>query len=64
MNEKLAALIESFDTALTVNQLAKILAVSAMSIYRRAAAGLIPCFHQGSSVRFDPGDVAAWLRLQ
>ena len=64
MNERLAQLIEVMDHALTVNQVAKLLSVSPMSIYRRAASGRIPCFHMGSAVRFDPGDLAAWVRAQ
>lgn len=65
MNEKLAALVEAFDRALTVQELARILHVSPMSVYRRAHAGLIPAFRGiGSRVLFDPADTAAWLRQQ
>jgi len=45
-------------------ELATILSVSKITIYKRAKAGEIPSFQIGTSVRFDPAEVAKWLRTQ
>lgn len=50
--------------ALTANELANILAVSHVTIFKHAKAGRIPSFHIGTCVRFDPRTVADWLRNQ
>ena len=41
-------------TALTVAEVASLLNISQRQIYCLAAHNRIPCFHVGSSVRFDP----------
>lgn len=44
-------------------ELAEILGVSPISVYKRAAANRIPgAIRFGTSVRFDPGIVAQWLK--
>jgi excisionase family DNA binding protein len=54
--------IEKFDHALTAVELAEILAVSRITVFKLARAGRIPCFRIGTCVRFDPQVVARWLR--
>ena len=54
--------IEQIGHALTAVELAELLAVSPVCIYKQAKAGRIPSFRIGTCVRFDPRVVAAWLR--
>ena len=56
--------IEKNPRALTAQEVAEILRVSDMTIYRLAKAGGIPSFKVGNSLRFDPKAVAGWLRQQ
>ena len=56
--------IEQLDHALTASELARILKVHKLTIYRQAHSGTLPCFRIGTAVRFDPRAVAAWLRAQ
>ncbi len=56
--------IEKTERALTAQELAAILHVSTMSIYRTAKCNALPSFRIGSSLRFDPKVVANWLREQ
>jgi excisionase family DNA binding protein len=63
-NPTLADQIEQTGHALTANELANILAVSHVTIFKQAKAGRIPSFRIGTCVRFDPIVVAKWLRTQ
>jgi excisionase family DNA binding protein len=54
--------IEKTGHALTAEDLAELLSVSKVTIFKQAAAGRIPCFRIGTCVRFDPRAVATWLR--
>ena len=54
--------IERIGHAITASELAKLLAVSKVTIFKQAAAGRIPSFRVGTCVRFDPKAVANWLR--
>jgi len=45
-----------------VAELCELLGVDDKHIYRMAARGSLPCFHVGGAVRFDPQEVAKWLR--
>jgi excisionase family DNA binding protein len=54
--------IEKIGRALTAEELAKLLSVSKVTIFKQAAAGRIPSFRVGTCVRFDPRAVANWLR--
>ena len=54
--------IEQFRHALTAVQLAQLLAVSRITIFKLAKAGRIPSFRVGVCVRFDPRAIAVWLR--
>jgi len=58
----LADKIEKIGRALTAKDLAKLLSVSEVTIFKQAAAGRIPSFRVGTCVRFDPRAVANWLR--
>ncbi len=60
----LADQIERTGHALTADDLAKLLSVSRITIFKQAKAGRIPSFRIGTSVRFDPKAVARWLRVQ
>jgi len=56
--------IERFERALTASELAGLLAVSRVTIFKQAKAGRIPSFRIGTCVRFDPRAVARWLRTR
>lgn len=60
----LAERIEKIGHALTASHLAELLNISRVTIFKHAAAGRIPSFRIGTSVRFDPRAVAEWLRNQ
>ena len=60
----LADQVEKIGSALTAHELAKLLSVSKVTIFRQAAAGRIPSFRVGTCVRFDPRAIANWLRAQ
>jgi excisionase family DNA binding protein len=60
----LADRIERIGRALTAKELAQMLSVSTITIFKQAKAGRIPSFHIGTCVRFDPRAVANWLRAQ
>jgi excisionase family DNA binding protein len=54
--------IEQIGRALTADELASMLTVSRITIFKQAKAGRIPSFRIGTCVRFDPTSVAQWLR--
>ena len=54
--------IQDKNEALRVRDIAQLLGLSIQQIYKMAAAGQIPSFRVGCSVRFDPGEFATWLR--
>jgi excisionase family DNA binding protein len=54
--------IAQYDHALTAAELAELLAVSRITVFKLAKAGRIPSFRIGTCVRFDPKAVANWLR--
>jgi excisionase family DNA binding protein len=60
----LADQIEQTGRALTADELARMLSVSRITIFKQAKAGRIPSFHIGTCVRFDPKSVSQWLRKQ
>ena len=51
--------IEKFDHALTAVELAELLAVSRVTVFKMAKTGRLPCFRIGSCVRFDPASRGA-----
>jgi excisionase family DNA binding protein len=58
----LADSIEQFDHCLTVPELARILRIHPITLYRAAQSGRLPSFRINSAVRLDPRAVATWLR--
>jgi excisionase family DNA binding protein len=56
--------ISSAKGALTAAQLAQLLSVNRITVFKMAKSGRIPSFRIGTCVRFDPATVAAWLRKQ
>jgi excisionase family DNA binding protein len=58
----LADQIESYSHALKAAELAEVLSVSRITVFKMAKAGRIPSFRIGTCVRFDPRAVATWLR--
>jgi excisionase family DNA binding protein len=60
----LADRIERFERAMTARQLASLLAVSTIVVYKLAKSNRLPSFRIGTCVRFDPKAVAIWLRGQ
>lgn len=56
--------LESRSSAMKVSELCELLGVDDKHIYRMAARGSLPSFHVGGAVRFDPQEVAKWLRLR
>lgn len=54
--------VESYGRALQASELAELLAISKVTIFKLAKAGRIPSFRVGTRVRFDPRKVADWLR--
>ncbi len=56
--------IARIEHALTAEDLAEMLTVSRITIFKQAKAGRIPSFRIGTCVRFDPRAVANWLRTQ
>ena len=60
----LAEIVESKKEALRVAEIARILDVSIKKIYRMAANSQIPCLKISNSIRFDPQEIAVWLRSQ
>jgi len=60
----LADLVEQRKEALRVEDVARILDISSKQIYKMAAKGQIPSLKIANCVRFDPHDIATWLRGQ
>ncbi len=59
---KLIETLETRTEALKVAEVAKLFGVTPQHIYRMAVNGSIPSFRISGSVRFDPDEVAAWLK--
>ena len=56
--------LESRNGAMKVSELCELLGVDDKHIYRMAARGSLPRFRVGGSVRFDPQEIANWLRAK
>jgi excisionase family DNA binding protein len=56
--------LEARSGAMKVAELCELLGVDDKHIYRMAARGSLPSFHVGGAVRFDPQEVAKWLRMK
>ena len=59
---KIVQILEAKDQALKAAELAKLLGVTRQHIYKLAAEGTIPSFQVGTAIRFDPEQLAEWLR--
>jgi excisionase family DNA binding protein len=55
---------ETTGHTLRADELAHVLTVSRITIFKQAKAGRIPSFRIGTCVRFDPRTTAEWLRKQ
>jgi excisionase family DNA binding protein len=64
VNQNLVEELEAKRGAIKVADLTRILGVDDKHIYRMAARGLLPSFRVGAAVRFDPQEVAKWLRAK
>ena len=64
MSLNLIEKLESRHGAMKVSDLTELLGVDDKHIYRMAARGQLPSFRVGGAVRFDPHEVANWLRLK
>ena len=58
----LAQQIEGIRRAITASEVAALLSVSPITVYKMAKAGRMPSFRVGTAVRFDPRALAQWLR--
>jgi excisionase family DNA binding protein len=56
--------IENHTSALKAQDVAKLLEVTRQHLYAMAAQGTIPCFRVGAAIRFDPQELAAWLKTR
>ncbi len=54
--------LDSMDRALTVAELANLLHLGKTAVYDMVQRGAIPCIRFGYSIRFDPHEIAEWLR--
>jgi excisionase family DNA binding protein len=54
--------LEARSGAMKVAELCELLGVDDKHIYRMAARGSLPSFHVGGAIRFDPQEIAKWLR--
>jgi excisionase family DNA binding protein len=59
---KLVETLKGRTGALKVAEVAKLFGVTPQHIYKMAASRRIPSFRISGSVRFDPDEVAAWLK--
>jgi len=59
---KLVETLKSRTGALKVAEMAELFGVTPQHIYKMAASGRIPSFRISGSVRFDPDELAAWLK--
>jgi excisionase family DNA binding protein len=62
LSRSLPEQLEKMAHALTAKNLAQLLQVSEVTIYKLAKAHKLPSFRIGTAVRFDPRAVAQWLR--
>ena len=61
-DSKIAQMIESHDSALTVPRLAELLQCSRREIYNLVRTKRMPALKVGSMIRLDPAQVADWVR--
>jgi excisionase family DNA binding protein len=54
--------LKAMDHALTVKELATILHLGKTVVYEMVRRGAVPCIRFGYTVRFDPHEIAVWLK--
>ena len=54
--------IERIGHAITAREVAELLGISQITVYKMAARAQLPSFRIGSAVRFDPRAIGEWLR--
>ena len=59
---RLVEILEGRKQALRVSEVANLFSVTPQHSYKMAASGSIPSFRISGSVRFDPDELAAWLK--
>jgi len=59
---RLVEILESKKQALRVRDVATLLCVTPQHIYKMAASGALPSLRIAGAVRFDPQELASWLR--
>lgn len=59
---KLLEMLSQRTSALKVAEVADMFGVTQQHIYKMAASGQLPSFRVAGAVRFDPEDLAQWLR--
>jgi excisionase family DNA binding protein len=59
---KLLEILSKRTSALKVAEVAEMFGVTQQHVYKMAASGQLPSFRVAGSVRFDPEDLAQWLR--
>jgi excisionase family DNA binding protein len=60
----IAEIITQSNHAFSARELAKLLGVHKLTIYRNVTAGRLKSFFVGASLRFEPKAVAAWLNMR
>jgi excisionase family DNA binding protein len=60
----LIEVIASYGRALSVDELADLIHISAKTLYRHIRAKKLPAYHIGGQVRLDPRRTAEWLRTR
>jgi len=61
---KISERIASHTKALTADELADIMNIDRVTVYRQAKEGILPSFRIGTCVRFCPRTVSEWLGKQ
>lgn len=56
----ISQILRSYHRALTAREIAEMLHLHPVTVYRKAKAHVIPCRFIGTAVRFDPGVIAQW----
>lgn len=59
---RLVQILEARRQALRVSEVAHLLCVTPQHIYKLAANGLLPSLRVSGAIRFDPQDLANWLK--
>jgi excisionase family DNA binding protein len=54
--------LEAMPNAITASELAMLLHLGNMVVYDMVSRGALPCIRIGYTVRFDPHEIAQWLR--